>query len=83
MGNPFLERTIADNFDIRADFQPLGKKNFQIGLFLKNLHNPFEQALLNVNDELYPIPSQGLYYTPANQLTEQVRNFGNAKLLGL
>ncbi len=83
VGNPFLERTIADNFDIRADFQPLGKKNFQIGLFLKNLHNPFEKALLNVNDELYPIPSQGLYYTPANQLTEQVRNFGNAKLLGL
>ncbi|MBS1669649.1 MAG: outer membrane beta-barrel protein [Bacteroidetes bacterium] len=83
VGNPFLKRSASDNLDLRLDYQGSKKDYLQVGLFYKAINNPFEKALLDVNDELYPIPSQGLAYTPAEQLTEQVRNFGNATIYGL
>jgi hypothetical protein len=82
-GNPFLKRARADNIDLRYDYFPGLQDQLQAGIFYKQIYDPFEKALLNTSDELYPIPSQGLSYTPAGQLTEQVRNFGTARLYGL
>jgi TonB-dependent receptor len=81
-GNPFLIRTTADNFDLRYEWYQPNAGLLKGGIFYKSLSNVFERTLLNGNDELYPIPSQGLSYTPAGELTEQLRNTGNGTNYG-
>jgi outer membrane receptor protein involved in Fe transport len=78
VGNPFLRRSHADNFDLRYEWYPGGLDQLQAGVFYKQVQDPYERTLLNANDELYPLPSQGLSYTPAGELTAQMRNAGTA-----
>jgi hypothetical protein len=78
VGNPFLRRSHADNLDLRYEWYPGGLDQLQGGVFYKNVTDPYERTLLNANDELYPIASQGLSYTPAGELTAQMRNAGPA-----
>ncbi|MDR3715038.1 MAG: outer membrane beta-barrel protein [Puia sp.] len=82
-GNPFLIRTRADNLDFRYEYYSRTAGTWQIGVFYKHLIDPFEKTLLNAGDTLYPIPSNGLSYTPAGQLTEQLKNYGSARNYGL
>lgn len=82
-GNPFLIRTRADNLDLRYEWYPNYKDVLQAGIFYKRLTDPYEKTLLNANDTLYPIASQGMSYTPAGLLTEQLRNAGIANTYGL
>lgn len=82
-GNPFLRRSHADNIDFRYEWYPGGLDLLQGGLFYKHITDPYERTLLNANDELYPIPGQGLSYTPAGELTAQMRNAGVANDYGL
>ena len=82
-GNPFLKRSRADNLDLRYEWYPGGLNLFQAGIFYKHIADPYERALLNANDELYPIPGQGLNYTPAGELTAQMRNAAAANDYGL
>ncbi|HTI07929.1 MAG TPA: TonB-dependent receptor, partial [Puia sp.] len=81
-GNPFLKRARADNMDIRYEWYPGGLDLLQTGLFYKHITDPYEKTLLNANDELYPIPDQGLGYTPAGQLTAQMKNAAAANDYG-
>ncbi|HVU94760.1 MAG TPA: TonB-dependent receptor [Puia sp.] len=78
VGNPFLRRSHADNFDLRYEWYPGELDQLQLGIFYKRVRDPYERTLLNGNDELYPLPSQGLSYTPAGELTAQMRNAGTA-----
>lgn len=81
-GNPFLKRARARNVDVKYE-RYLSKSDFwQVGAFYKYIVDPYERALLNASDPLFPIPDQGLPYTPAGQLTAQLRNFAPATLLG-
>jgi outer membrane receptor protein involved in Fe transport len=73
-GNPFLQRSRADNADLRYEWYPGGLDFFETGVFFKHIADPYERTLLNAGDELYPLPSQGLSYTPAGELTAQMRN---------
>ncbi|HXB34745.1 MAG TPA: TonB-dependent receptor [Puia sp.] len=73
-GNPFLRRSRADNADLRYEWYPGGLDFFEAGVFFKHIADPYEMTLLNAGDELYPLPSQGLSYTPAGELTAQMRN---------
>ena len=82
-GNPFLQRAKAQNLDIRYEFYAKGLDQFLFGAFYKHISNPYEKTLLNSGDLLYPLPQQGLSYTPANVLTAQVRNIGTANIYGL
>ncbi len=82
-GKPFLKRTRADNIDLRYEWYPAYATVLQAGVFYKRLADPYEQTLLNASDPLYPIPSQGLPYTPAGLLTQQLRNTGTATAYGL
>ncbi len=82
-GNPFLKRARADNLDVRYEWYPGGLGLLQAGLFYKHIADPYEKTLLNANDELYPIPDQGLSYTPAGQLTAQMKNAASANDYGL
>jgi TonB-dependent receptor len=75
-GNPFLRRSHADNVDLRYEWYPGGLDLLQAGVFYKHITDAYERTLLNANDELYPLPSQGLSYTPAGELTAQMRNAG-------
>ncbi|HEY4208804.1 MAG TPA: TonB-dependent receptor, partial [Puia sp.] len=73
-GNPFLKRSRADNVDLRYEWYS-GKLDYiQTGVFYKHINDPYEKVLLNAGDELYPLPSQGLSYTAAGELTAQMRN---------
>jgi TonB-dependent receptor len=82
-GNPFLKRSRADNMDLRYEWYPGGLDLFQAGVFYKHIADPYERTLLNAGDELYPIPDQGLSYTPAGELTAQMRNASAADDYGL
>ena len=82
-GNPFLRRSHADNIDLRYEYYPGGLDLLQGGIFYKHISDPYERTLLNANDELYPIASQGLSYTPAGELTAQMRNAEAANDYGL
>ncbi|MES1249567.1 MAG: TonB-dependent receptor, partial [Chitinophaga rupis] len=81
-GNPFLKRARADNMEIRYEWYPGGLDLFQTSLFYKHISDPYERTLLNANDELYPLPDQGLSYTPAGQLTAQMKNAAAANDYG-
>ncbi len=77
-GNPFLKRTQADNLDLSYNWYQTKNTEFKAAIFYKHIVDAYEKTLLNGNDELYPIPQNGLSYTPAGQLTEQLRNTGTA-----
>lgn len=81
-GNPFLKRAIAGNIDIRYELYANNLDLFQLGAFYKQIKNPYEKTLLNTGDMLYPLPQQGISYTPASILTSQVRNAANANIFG-
>jgi hypothetical protein len=77
-GNPFLKRTQADNFDLNYTWSKANGNRLKMGLFYKHIVDAYEKTLINGNDELYPIPQNGLIYTPAGVLTEQLKNTGTA-----
>jgi len=77
-GNPFLKRTQADNLDLSYTWYQTKSTEFKAAVFYKHIVDAYEKTLLNGNDELYPIPQNGLSYTPAGQLTEQLKNTGIA-----
>jgi hypothetical protein len=82
-GNPFLKRSTANNFDVRYDlYQPGIIDELQLTGFFKKIYDPFEKTLIGANDTLYPIPGNGLPYTPASKLTEQLRNYNTATNYG-
>ena len=85
-GNPFLQRARADNADVRWEWyggtSAGGQDVVQAGVFYKHITDPYERTLLNAGDELYPIPQQGLSYTPAGELTSQMRNSNDANDYG-
>jgi hypothetical protein len=83
VGNPFLQRSRANNADLRYEWYPGGMDFLEGGLFYKHIADPYEKTLLNGGDELYPLPSQGLSYTPAGELTAQMRNSPAADVAGL
>ena len=64
------------------DGEGRGSDVVQAGAFYKHIANPYERTLLNAGDELYPIPQQGLSYTPAGELTAQMRNAADANDFG-
>jgi hypothetical protein len=44
-GNPGLQHSLADNFDIRYEIFPKGEEHLFVGLFYKQIQNPIEQSL--------------------------------------
>lgn len=66
-GNPFLQRTTADNFDVRYELYPNSLDQFLVGIFYKTIQNPIEYALV----------------TEAQATFLQPNNFGTAVNSGL
>ena len=44
-GNPHLDRTLIDNYDVRVEAFPALSEVIAAGFFYKDLHNPIEQVL--------------------------------------
>ncbi len=65
-GNPFLERTQAQNVDFRAEFYPSALDQIMVAAFFKEIKNPIESALL--------IEGQAIFLQPNNFGT--ANNFG-------
>ncbi len=58
VGNPYLKRTTAENFDLRYEWFPKGLDQLLAGVFYKNIKNPIEYALEDIGTNTY--------YTPDN-----------------
>ncbi len=65
-GNPFLERTQANNYDARFEYFPTSVDQFMAGFFYKQIMNPIESALA--------IRGQTIFLQP--------NNFGTATNMG-
>ena len=46
-GNPYLNHTTGDNFDIRYEWYPRNEEQFFAGVFYKKLQNPIENAYVS------------------------------------
>ncbi|GAB2701481.1 TonB-dependent receptor [Mucilaginibacter koreensis] len=46
VGNPYLKRTTAENFDLRYELFPKGLDELLVGVFYKSIDNPVENALV-------------------------------------
>jgi outer membrane receptor protein involved in Fe transport len=66
-GNPLVQHTVADNFDLRFELFPHKEEQLFVGGFYKNIVNPIEFALLGSNN---------------GQLSTTPQNFGTAKVTG-
>ena len=66
-GNPFLQRTTADNFDLRFEYFPSQLDQVLVGAFYKVIDDPIESAL--------QISGQAIFLQP--------NNFGTANNMGL
>ncbi|MGY4383714.1 outer membrane receptor protein involved in Fe transport [Pedobacter sp. UYP24] len=66
-GNPFVQHTVADNYDLRFELFPKKEEQIFIGGFYKNIVNPIEFALNSSNN---------------GQLSTTPQNFGTAKVAG-
>ncbi len=57
-GNPDLQHTVVDNFDVRWEFYPKAMEQIMVGLFFKRLKNPIDNGMVMVG--------QAAFYTPTN-----------------
>jgi len=69
IGNPYLQHTVINNYDLRYEFFPGAFDEFMLGAFYKQLTNPIETELQQANG------GAALYLTP--------NNFGNAQNYGV
>ncbi|MFW5701645.1 MAG: TonB-dependent receptor domain-containing protein, partial [Bacteroidota bacterium] len=52
LGNPELERTMIDNFDLRWEWFQNPGEILAVSGFYKDFRNPIERTIINVNDEV-------------------------------
>jgi outer membrane receptor protein involved in Fe transport len=46
-GNPYLNHTVSDNFDLRYEYYPKEEEVIFAGVFYKNIQNPIENAYVS------------------------------------
>ncbi|HEV2479636.1 MAG TPA: outer membrane beta-barrel protein [Puia sp.] len=71
-GNPFVQHSVADNFDIRYELFPKGEQHLFIGGFYKHITNPIELQIdtNGTGAGLYRLKPLNSY--PANNLGAEV-----------
>ena len=78
-GNPFLERTQAQNFDLRFEYYPSAIDQIMVAGFFKEIKNPIEAALILDGQAFILQPNN--FGTAENfgvevDVTKYIRNFG-------
>ncbi len=71
-GNPFVQHSVADNFDVRYELFPKGEQHLFIGGFYKHITNPIEIRLdsTGASQGIYAVKPLNSY--PANNLGAEV-----------
>jgi len=71
-GNPYVQHSVADNFDIRYELFPKGEEHLFIGAFYKHIANPIEVRLdpSGASSGIYSIKPLNSY--PATNLGAEV-----------
>ncbi|MGI8952447.1 MAG: TonB-dependent receptor domain-containing protein [Chitinophagaceae bacterium] len=67
VGNPYLQHTVADNFDLRYEYFPRDEEQLFVSGFYKRLKNPIENTLIDLS-------GGQLVFTP--------QNFADATIIG-
>ena len=70
-GNPNLNHTVAQNFDLRYEWFPKGIDQLLAGVFLKSISNPIEYAVVSSGTGV----SKG-YLKPTNLTDKPATNYG-------
>jgi TonB-dependent receptor len=75
-GNPDLEHSVANNYDIRYEFYPKGEDQLFLGAFYKNIENAIEYSYQDAT-VLMPVNSgNATVYGAELVLTKYIGNFG-------
>ncbi len=79
VGNPYLKRVTAENFDLRYEFFPKALDQFLAGIFYKRINNPIEYTL-EKSGLNYVLKADnfgtGYNYGFELDITKYLRNFG-------
>ena len=83
IGNPDLEMTKINNYDLRWEYYSRPGEIFAVSLFYKKMKHPIEIAILNINEDVMPknVDEGKLYGAEfevrkrLDQLTSLLRNF--------
>jgi outer membrane receptor protein involved in Fe transport len=79
VGNPYLKRVTADNYDLRYEFFPKALDQLLAGVFYKRINNPIEYTLEKSGlDYVLKADNFGTGYNYGFELdvTKHIRNFG-------
>lgn len=60
-GNPALQHSVADNFDVRYEIFPKGEQHLFLGTFYKRINNPIEQVLQSARSGLLTLQPTNSY----------------------
>jgi TonB-dependent receptor len=69
-GNPYVDHSVADNFDVRFELFPKGEQHLFVGAFYKHIQNPIELQLESSGSGVYD--TKPLNSFPANNLGGEV-----------
>ena len=61
IGNPELNRTLIDNYDVRWEWFVRPCEIIALSTFYKKFHNPIERTIKNENGENVPVDMSSLY----------------------
>ncbi len=81
VGNPYIKRSTADNYDLRYEFFPKAFDQFLAGVFYKRIENPIEYSLVKPGTGLDFVSQPGNFGTANNygfelDATKYIHNFG-------
>jgi TonB-dependent receptor len=69
-GNPYVDHSVADNFDVRYELFPKGEEHLFVGAFYKHIQNPIELQLGSIGSGIYTTEPFNSF--PANNLGGEV-----------
>lgn len=75
LGNPFLKRSLIDNFDLRYEWFPNIGEIFSASIFYKNIDNPIELNQPTVNDQVrYQNSKRGTILGAEFEIKKNIKN---------
>lgn len=78
LGNPFLERTLIDNYDLRAEYFPNPGELVAISGYYKQFDNPIERSIVSLNGDIrYQNADRGFVLGTEIELRKNLMNLVN------
>jgi hypothetical protein len=78
-GNPFLQRTLIDNYDLRYEWFPNVGELIAVSVYYKDFENPIERAIVTANNEIRFLNAPSAWLVGAEfELRKNVGNLVNS-----